>query len=98
MLFRNPVEHEPNGNESPEQAWGALIDLYCSITAELDMPGLTVEDVLHLAPGSVLNTRWRTNRDLPLRINGRLLGYAEFDSAGETMGIRLTEFKWEQQA
>jgi len=69
----------------------------CWVAAELEVPGLTVGDVLHLAPGTVLNTRWRTNRDLPLRVNGRLLGFAEFDSAGEVMGVRLTEFTWEQQ-
>ena len=78
-------------------AWGPLTDLLCSVTTEVDIPSLTVRDVLHLVPGAVLNTRWRTNRDLPLRVNGRLLGYAEFDSAGETMAVRLTEFSWEQQ-
>jgi len=81
-----------------EDTWEALVYLTCSITAELDVPGLTVEDVLHLSPGAVLNTRWRTNRDLPLRVNGRLLGYAEFDSGDDAMGVRLTEFAWEQQA
>jgi flagellar motor switch/type III secretory pathway protein FliN len=78
--------------------WGSLVELLCAVTAEVDVPSLTVRDVLHLAPGAVLNTRWRTNRDLPLRVNGRLLGYAEFDSAGDTMAVRLTEFTWEQQA
>ena len=80
-----------------DDPWGPLIQLMCSVTTELRIPDLTVNDVLHLAPGMVLNTRWRTNRDLPLRVNGRLLGFAEFDSAGETMGVRLTEFIWEQQ-
>ena len=72
--------------------------LACSVTTELDVPGLTVGDVLHLSAGTILNTRWRTNRDLPLRVNGRLLGFAEFDSAEETMGVRITEFAWEQQS
>ena len=84
--------------DSVEDTWGPLVHLTCAITTELDVPGLTVGDVLHLVPGAILNTHWRTNRDLPLRVNGRLLGYAEFDSGDETMGVRLTEFAWEQQA
>jgi flagellar motor switch/type III secretory pathway protein FliN len=77
--------------------WGSLLFLECSVSTELRVPNLTVNDILRLQPGSVLNTEWRTNRDLPLRVNGRLLGFTEFDSAGETMGVRITEFAWEQQ-
>lgn len=81
----------------PLADWGPLLRLECSVTAELEVPNLTVSDVLHLANGSVLNTRWQTNRDLPLRVNGRLLGFVEFDSVEEVMAVRLTEFVWEQQ-
>jgi len=77
--------------------WAALLQLDGVVTAELDVPNLTVDDVLHLSPGTVLNTQWQTNRDLPLRVNGRLLGFAEFDSVEERMAVRLTEFIWEQQ-
>jgi len=69
----------------------------CLFSAQLEIPSLTISDLLHLVPGTVLNSRWRTNRDLPVWVNGRLLGFAEFESAGEAMGVRLTEFTWEQQ-
>lgn len=77
--------------------WGPLVELLCSVTAEVQIPNLTVQNVLKLSPGTILNTHWRTNRDLPLRVNGRLLAFAEFDSPGDRMGVRLTEFIWEQQ-
>lgn len=77
--------------------WELLLRLDCTVTASLDVPSLTVKDVLRLAPGTVLNTGWQTNRDLPLRVNNRVLGFAEFDSVEETMAVRLTEFVWEQQ-
>jgi flagellar motor switch/type III secretory pathway protein FliN len=80
-----------------EDPWGSLLYLMCSVSTELKIPNLTVDDILHLAPGTVLNTEWRTNRDIPFRVNGRVLGFTEFDSAGETMGVRITEFAWEQQ-
>jgi flagellar motor switch/type III secretory pathway protein FliN len=80
-----------------EDPWAPLLELECSVSTELQVPNLTVNDVMHLGPGTVLNTHWRTNRDIPLRVNGRLLGFTEFDSAGDTMGVRITEFAWEQQ-
>jgi flagellar motor switch/type III secretory pathway protein FliN len=80
-----------------EDPWGSLLHLECAVSTELKVPDLTVDDVLRLQPGTVLSTQWRTNRDIPLRVNGRLLGFTEFDSAGETMGVRITEFTWEQQ-
>ena len=86
---------KPELSGTPEL--GPLLRLDCAVTAELDIPNLTVDDVLRLYPGAVLNTHWQTNRDLPLRVNGRLLGFAEFDSVEDTMAVRLTEFVWEQQ-
>jgi flagellar motor switch/type III secretory pathway protein FliN len=63
---------------------------------ELSVPDFTVAELMNLANGSVLSTKWPTNRDLPLWVNKRLLGWAEFESAGENVGVRLTEFAWEQ--
>ncbi len=73
------------------------MELACCLSAKVAIPNLTVRDVLQLSPGAVLNSQWRTNRDLPLQVNGRLLGFAEFDSSEDSVGVRLTEFVWEQQ-
>jgi len=81
----------------PEACWVQLAELRCSFSVALGVPGLTVRDVLHLSTGKVLNTQWRTNRDLPVLINGKMLGVGEFDAATEKLGIRITEFLWEQQ-
>lgn len=69
----------------------------CQLSLELDIPALCVSDLMKLAPGTVLNSGWRTNRDLPLRVNGKLLGWVEFEGAEQRMSVRLTEFAWEQK-
>ncbi len=81
-------------NNTPDP-WGALVEIPCGLACELEVPKVSVADVLALGPGTVLNTEWRTNRDLPIRVNGKLLGWAEFESAGENLSVRVTEFAWE---
>jgi flagellar motor switch/type III secretory pathway protein FliN len=88
----------PTERVSRSSAWEQLAELWCCLTVDLPVPDVTVADILHLLPGKVLNTGWKTNRDLPLLVNGRRLGGGEFDAATETLGVRITEFIWEQQS
>ncbi len=83
-------------NAAQDESWAHVMGLAASIAMELEIPAFTVTDLMKLAPGSVLNTRWPTNRDLPLRVNGKLLAWAEFETTGENVGVRVTEFAWEQ--
>lgn len=76
--------------------WGPLLNVPCELALELQVPGVKVVDLLNLSAGTVLSTHWKTNQDLPLLVNGKLLGWVEFESAGENMSVRLTEFSWEQ--
>ena len=78
-----------------EDSWAAVAELQAELTLELEVPAFTVGKMLDLARGAVLSTDWPTNRDLPLRVNGRLLGWAEFESTCQNVGARVTEFAWE---
>jgi len=77
-------------------AWGTVMNLEASVAMELEVPAFTVSELMKLGAGSVLTSKWPTNRDLPLRVNGRLLAWAEFETTGENVGARITEFAWEQ--
>jgi flagellar motor switch/type III secretory pathway protein FliN len=83
--------------DPPKDPWGPLVQLSCSVTVEIELPQITVGTLLQLQAGTVLSTQWRTNRDLPVQVNERLLAWGEFDSGGEALGIRITEFLWDQQ-
>jgi len=78
------------------EAWMTAMDLEASVAMELEVPMFTVAELIKLGAGSVLTTKWPTNRDLPLRINRQLLAWAEFEAMGEYVGVRVTEFAWEQ--
>ena len=74
-----------------------MANIPCQLSLELDIPSLCVSDLMKLAPGTILNSGWGTNRDLPLRVNGKVLAWVEFEGAEERMSVRLTEFAWEQK-
>jgi flagellar motor switch/type III secretory pathway protein FliN len=74
------------------QQWGPMLDLVCEVTLELPIPGFTVADLLRLEGGAVLDTKWTQGEDLPLRINGELAAWAEFEVVGGRLAIRITEW------
>jgi len=67
--------------------------LTCRISLEIPVPRFTVRDLLRLSPEDVIDTRWAQTADVPLRINGLLLSWAEFELIGNKMAVRLTELE-----
>ncbi len=83
-------EKSPPAN-SDEARWRPALKLPCQITVELPLPGFKVSDFLQLQPGLVVSTGWRLSRDVPLRVNGTLIGWGEFEGAGKRLAVRVTE-------
>ena len=86
-----PAEKPPTQSEVEELRWRPVLGLCCQLTVDLPVPGFKVSDFLTLRPGAVLGTEWRLTRDIPLRINGTLIGWAEFEGGGSRLAVRLME-------
>jgi flagellar motor switch protein FliN/FliY len=67
--------------------------LTCQMSLEIPVPRFTVRDLLRLSPEDVIDTHWAQTADVPLRINGLLLSWAEFDLIGNKIAVRLTELE-----
>jgi len=80
---------EEAGDEDPR--WRPVLRLPCELTVELPLPDFKVSDLLQLQAGLVIPTRWRLTHDVPLRVNGTLIGWGEFEAAGNRLAVRLTE-------
>lgn len=78
-------------NQREEARWRPALGLPCQLTVELPLPNFKVADFLALRAGSVVATNWRTVHDVPLRINGTLIAWAEFEGAGSRLAVRVTE-------
>ena len=55
------------------------------------MVKFTVGDLLNLTQGSIVETAYHQSSDLPLRVNGQLVGWTEFEVVGERLAVRLTD-------
>ena len=73
------------------EAWSEAIWLPCQLSVELAVPAFTIGDLLRLQPNNILDSQWKQNADVPMRINGLLIGYAEFELLGDKAAVRVTE-------
>lgn len=81
----------PKASELPAvERWNQIIWLPCNLEVELSVPRITVGDILRLQPDSVVETRWQQNADVPIRANGQLIAWAEFEGVDEKLAVRVT--------
>jgi flagellar motor switch/type III secretory pathway protein FliN len=79
--------------DSGRQVWAMAQSIPCVLAPEVAVPGFTVGDLLRLEKGIVLSTQWSHAVDLPLRVNGELIGWGEFEVVGEKLAVRMTELE-----
>jgi flagellar motor switch/type III secretory pathway protein FliN len=63
----------------------------CLMSLELPISRFTVGDLLRLRIGSIVVTKAHHTSDIPLRANGLLIGWTEFEVIGNHLAIRITE-------
>lgn len=86
-----PAAPTEAAGESPSlERWQQLIWLPCHLEVELSVPRMTVGDILRLQMDAVVETRWQQNADVPIRANGQLIAWAEFEGVDERLAVRVT--------
>jgi flagellar motor switch protein FliN/FliY len=73
------------------EGWRRVEPLPCLLTIEISVPDFTVADLVHLERGRIITTRWTVGQDVPLRINGELIAWSEFEVMQKRVAVRLTE-------
>jgi flagellar motor switch protein FliN/FliY len=71
--------------------WRLFQQLPCRISLEIPVPGFTVSALLRLAPNDVITTGWLQGSDVPLRVNGKIIGWTEFEVIDDRLAARLTQ-------
>ena len=65
--------------------------LPCTLALDIPVVHFTVASLLTLDRGSIVETAYHQSSDLPLRVNGQLVGWTEFEVVGERLAVRLTD-------
>lgn len=72
-----------------------LADIRVDVLAELDRITMTIEKILEMEPGTVIQTNRSAGENIDLVIGGSLVGSGEIVIIEETVGVRITDFKEE---
>ena len=54
---------------------------------------MAVRDLLQLEPGVIVESDSANGADVPLIANAQLIGWAEFEVAGQKLAVRITGIK-----
>ncbi len=73
------------------ESWARVEALPCQLSIEVGVPGFTVGDLVSLAAGRLVDTRWTVGADVPLLVNGQLVAWSEFEIVNDHIAVRLTE-------
>jgi flagellar motor switch/type III secretory pathway protein FliN len=65
--------------------------LPCQLSLEVPVTKFTVGDLLRLGRDSIVETAFRSTSDIPLRANGLLIAWTEFEVIGNRLAVRITE-------
>lgn len=65
--------------------------LPCQLSIELPIKRFTVGDLVNLSTGMILETAVHHTRNLPLRVNGQLIAWTEFEVVADKIAVRITE-------
>ena len=81
----------PDLEAVPPDPWARVEGVPCLLTVEIPVPGFRVADLVHLTPGRIIASRWKVGLDVPLRVNGELIAWSEFEIVQSRLAMRLTE-------
>ena len=65
--------------------------LPCTVSLVVPVVRFTIGDLLKLDRGSIVETACHHTSDIPLRANGQLIGWTEFEVIGNRLAVRVTE-------
>jgi flagellar motor switch/type III secretory pathway protein FliN len=79
-----------NEREEAEQLLMRAHMLPCRLLLEAAVINFTVDTLMSLQPGAIVETAAQHNEDLLISVNGQLLGAAKFDVTRDKLAVRLT--------
>jgi flagellar motor switch/type III secretory pathway protein FliN len=83
-----PAAPKPESRKDLVENFGWLP---CQLSLQVPLVKFTVGDLLRLGKGSIVETASPSTSDIPLRANGLLIAWSEFEVIGNRLALRITE-------
>lgn len=88
--MNTPAAPDANAGQ-PQRRFELLLDVPLDITVELGRTRMTIQDLLALAPGSVIELDKIAGEPLDIVINGRLIARGEAVVVNDKFGVRIMD-------
>lgn len=85
----SPAPQSPR--EEEDAGWQRVKDLLCQISIGVGVSGFGLKELLQLKPESIVRSQTSATANLPVRVNGELIAWSDFEVRGSKVCIRLTE-------
>lgn len=89
-LYEGTVSGRETGNSRAPDLLLRAYDLPCTLVLEVPAIDFTVGSLMSLQTGTIVQTVAQHNEDIMLKVNGQIVGLAEFDVVGDKLAVRLT--------
>jgi flagellar motor switch protein FliN/FliY len=77
--------------DAPSRRLDLLLDVPLDVTVELGRTRMSIQDLLALSPGSVIELDKMAGEPLDIVVNGRLIARGEAVVVNDRFGIRITD-------
>lgn len=85
------MEAQPPRNGDSTRRLDLLLDVPLEVNVELGRTRMTIQDLLQLAPGSVIELDKVAGEPLDILVNGRLVARGEAVVVNDKFGVRITD-------
>jgi flagellar motor switch protein FliN/FliY len=92
VQFQSP-ENNGFGKQDSSVNWDLVLDIPVDIVVELGKTVMTIQDILNLTIGSVVELKKLSGEPVEVMANGRLFAEGEVVVIGDNFGVRLTNIK-----
>lgn len=83
--------NDPELNPHPSRRFELLLDVPMDVTVELGRSRMTIQDLLGLSPGSVIELDKVAGEPLDIVVNGRLIARGEAVVVNDKFGVRIMD-------
>lgn len=85
------MENPPLSQEASSRRLELLLDVPLDVSVELGRSRLTIQELLGLGPGSVVELDKLAGEPLDIMVNGRLVARGEAVVVSDKFGVRITD-------
>lgn len=95
FTYEETMEQKKSGSDEPldiaEEEAGSIKNVPLNVTIELARLRMTLDKLMHLSPGNLLELPIHPDQGVSLCINGKKVGRGELVHLGEALGVRILE-------